>query len=222
MTFSRRVCGLLVCYLLLALTVCVGAPVYGESAALTGSRTEGTHLITLDEWHDDALSQQISWAISPLGGGLWEYQYTFTYFASPSISHFILDLTDDCVPDNPGCVMDASGGELTFNDFGPHPSNPGFPVGYEIIGVKVDSPPSVFTFTSNRAPVYGDIYIKGGQGPALYNAGLINHESVFPEDFIARPNGTYEPQEPEVPEPATYAMLGVGLLALAGLKRRKP
>jgi len=86
-------------------------PIYGTSALgeLTGSRSEPGSIVTGDEWADDETIQSLSWLVMDLGGGAWSYEYTFTNFRAPDISHFILDLTDDCVgrddeAADPGCV----------------------------------------------------------------------------------------------------------------------
>jgi hypothetical protein len=105
--------------------------------------------------------------------------------------------------------------------FGPHPSNPGFPASASIVGLKFDDTvgeaPFTVTFDSNRAPVWGDFYVKGGNDSFAYNTGLTDHLSDDPNDFIARPNGATAP----VPEPGTLAMLGLGLAGLSQWSRRK-
>lgn len=191
------------------------APVYGTDATgeLIGSRSEGTPgIVTADNWVGDGAS--IEWTIIDLGGGQWSYTYNFIGWDQPEISHFILDLTDDCVEEQiAGCVVGLSG---ELDSYGPHPSNPNFPVGFGIVGIKFDGN-GPFTFTSDRDPVWGDFYIKGGNESAAWNSGLTDHSSENILDFIARPNGGELPLV--VPEPATYLAMGIGLVGLTFLRR---
>jgi len=71
-------------------------------------------------------------------------------------------------------------------------SNPLLPA--PITGVKFDAPnpndlPYIFSFDSDRAPVYGDFYAKAGNPPpngyAVFNSGEGNHASTLLSDFRA-------------------------------------
>ena len=201
----------------------LSSSVYGTPAALTGLRTE-SQFVTGGDWAADSLTQQIAWVITNNGNGTWDYLYTFTNFVSPAMSHWILDLSDDAVIPtvDPHAVTNVVPNfPLVFGTFGPAPSNPGFPTGTSIVGVKFDNlndPGSPFTikFTSNRSPVWGDWYAKGGRDSFAYNAGLTDHDSTNVNDFIARPDSA---SPPPVPEPSTLALAGLAGLGLAGWSR---
>jgi hypothetical protein len=96
------------------------------------------------------------------------------------------------------------------------------PAGSGITGVKFERVgcgsakfPGTIEFDSYRAPVWGDLFIKGGR-TWLYNSGINQHAtSQDVLDYIARPDGTGT-----VPEPVPMALIGLGLLAVGVLRRR--
>lgn len=201
-------------------------------------------------------SLNLTWNIGyDLGASLWNYSYKleWTPTGAQAISHFILDLSDDCTAAT-SCVIKPklSGGadpakisySTVLNPFsGSDTSNPG--MGGAITGVKFDMPtgvggtPFTLTFQSERSPVWGDFYTKAGNvdnvGWYSQNVGIDNHASTVVANFVARPNGPGAPecvngasnwplcteQNVETPEPMSLAMLGMGLLGLAGIRTRR-
>lgn len=205
---------------------CYASTIYGTPAPLTGTRTEGSgQIITGGGYQTDAGDFTLDWTISQIGD-LFTYRYDVSGYATPGVSHFIISLSEGCSLDA-NCITTASSFTFgVYNATDQGNSNNGFPSGVSIDGVKfnfgsVDS--TVYTFTSDRAPVYGDFFLKGGNGPFAYNAGLANPGSDA-SAFIARPDTTGGIRtDTAVPEPGTVFLLGGGalLLALLNKARRK-
>lgn len=210
------------------------ASLYGQSADLTGSRSVGNGLLGFNQYASTDIT--ISWVITKLAGVNWEYSYTFKNVGAgtgsptpPAMSHVVFDLTDNAVyPRDLDAVVDQTltgGGSIGSTEFGTFTSSNGNPLmpAAGIIGVKFNTTnPSkssfTITFTSNRAPVWGDIYLKGGNNSVVYNAGLTRDGTLYnlesPQVWIARPNGV-------VPEPASVAMVCMGALGVLGLGLRR-
>ena len=210
-------------------------PVYDTSALgeLDGSRTKNAGQIITGGNYATPGNFTVTWDIDAIVGG-YHYKYIFSGYTTPGLSHILLDLSTTCTSAAAGCVANATAGSgetiggLEYGDFGDEGmSSPGFPAGTSIQGIKFDSlggsegnPSFTIEFDSNRAPVYGDIYGKGGNDSFFYNNGLIlanhNSESIF--DFVARPDTTVDPV---VPEPSTWLLMCLGLAGLAAWRWKK-
>ncbi len=202
------------------LVVCVlAAPacaieIYGISADMSGSRSVGAvGLFTTEPDWQDAV---IEWSIVNNGDLTLTYTYTLINFDRPGISHFTLDFSDNCIGDSaltdPGCLTDVQLNGDPSNIL--EPGDRDGIVGAAKFDVGEDGD-LTYSFISNRMPVYGDLYVKGGQS-ALYNTGFGQHDSqlMTAGDFIARPDSFLV-----APEPTSLVLIAAGSLAM--LRRRK-
>jgi hypothetical protein len=215
--------------------------VYGTAADLTGKRTTPT--VNADfpgdilgvaigglkgygsNWDSDF---GVEWVITDTGGS-FNYVYTFLGFGfgDKDISHFVLELSPDCIssPD-PDCVTNikhngGNPGDVEYGNFDGIATSVKFDYG--------GGDPQVYSFTSNRAPVWGHLAVKDGGGsdtcdapPADTPTNLIcsnqlvgiglNSDTL---NFVARPNGLSQ-----VPVPASVWLFG-SALGLLGWTRRK-
>jgi hypothetical protein len=219
----------------LAATSALGASYDASALAeLTGSRGPGNGLN-----FGNGVSFTIQWTITPISGGYrYSYLLTGTAGAGMGVSHLALDTSDNCTNSN-GCItnvtvngVDLDSSTLVFGGNTSENGNPLFPGSF--FGVRLPGQvnpntgsnqlPLMIEFDSTRVPVYGDFYLKLGQGGVNgrggsgWNTGATNHASTNYLDFIARPDTLTV----DNPEPATLAMIG-GALVLLSLKfRRKP
>jgi hypothetical protein len=206
---------------ILAACVLTATPVYDTAAPYSGTRTvQGGDLVVIGNDNDNSWADgRLDWLIAP-EAGLLRYTYTFTGFNSSSISHFTLDLSDNCANDagcvTQGQVKDGTGAwQNATLEFG----NKDGIVGAVKFDDGGESALVVYTFLSNRAPVYGDLFVKSGQND-LKNAGFENRVSENANWYVARPDTVFFQEDTPVPEPATSALLGAGLLLL-GVSGRK-
>jgi hypothetical protein len=204
-----------------------GAIIYDTTAVgeLTGSRTNlvGGGVDTVQFNNTAGNHFTISWVITNPVAGTWHYSYTVSGTATTGgqgLSHLILDTSDTCINvaattlADPKCITN-NAITITPADYTLGTSDPNFPAGASIIGVKfnvVGGPalPVTLTFDSDRAPVYGDFYAKVANSTTAYNNGLgIETTSTLLTDFIAMPGDL-------TPEPGTVflALAGIALLGL--------
>lgn len=199
------------------------------SGTLTSS--PGGGLTSGVNWADTAGGFQISWDVGPNGNGTWNYAYQISALQganlTPALSHLIIELSQNITSAD---IFNLQGvnADLEFGTFGPHPSNPSFPVGKSIFGVKLDMNGDdkviSFSFDSTRQPMWGDFYSKGGPTSYAYNKDLgvavanVNDYASPAVDASGAPLAKILVPD-TIPTPGAFAVLGVAAGLSMGRRR---
>jgi hypothetical protein len=171
----------------------------------------------------------LSWIVSfDSSSNYWTYRYTFTTDGKPGISHVITEVSATFDKDN---IEEGTTERYELGTYTPYnPSNPGIP-GY-LYGLKFEVPAGnsgrnfSWTIVTDRAPMWGDFYAKGGSNGYVYNtefgntndAPIGNNKNLFGWVLVPDTVST-------VPEPETLILIGIGILfivlTLRNIRRRK-
>jgi hypothetical protein len=193
---------------------------FSANAGLVDAVSTPVGLTASGQWRTDGF--QVAWDISPNGDRTWRYRYEFTKPAGAAlkkdVSYVIIQVSETLT------AQDISGGWVPGGYETGSPSTPGLPG--TIWGVKVElDDHNSFSFDSTRAPMWGDVYAKGGTSQsgtvwnAVYNSDFgvwvsnANDYDQTPVDAWQRP--LYKVLVPDtIPEPPTMIILALGAVLL--------
>jgi len=195
--------------LVVAVVALMALPMAAHSALVGSVSTSDGSVIGGGNWETGVT---LGWEISDAGDN---YLYSYTFQApDPGLSHFILQTSGNFTVNN---VLEISN-EYALNTFTPEDpgnSNPGLPG--DLYGIKfegfTEGSPWTFTLLSDKAPMEGDFYAKGGEDSFAYNSGFGEGEGakiLVPDTLIQR-----------VPEAGAMLLFGSGLLGLVGYRRAR-
>jgi len=229
-----RISQSLSAFCMAVLSVISVAQPHAASGALIGYLTtaQPDEIIVGDKWINTGF--RIDWDVSQNGDGTWHYEYTVSNrnggSLTPGVSHVILQLSENILASD---LFNFEGdiADYEIRTYGAQPSNPGFPTGESIFGIKLnlDDDQAHVAFDSTRRPMWGDFYSKGGNKSFAYNddlgvavanlydttgvpvdaAGATLSKILVPDTISSVP----------VPEPLSLAsVLAGGLLALRRIR----
>ncbi len=217
--------------LCMAIATQAAGPVYTGSISKLAGEVTG---VPGSNWISG--NPRLSWAVTWTGTN-WNYNYNFSVDKPGGVSHFILETSPTfTAADIWGYSGFSQASINTWTRTAQGNSNPFMPLA-GIYGIKFESfnPTGQYVsigFNSDRAPVWGDFYVKdgkaGGVENAAWNVGFTDFDtdpSNAPANgsigyHILRPDTQSGPISPAVPEPGTI-VAAIALLAPAGITMRR-
>jgi len=180
-----------------------------------------------------ATKTSFSWSVSSSDSITWTYVYSFSSGNSQGtgLSHALIEVSPTFTGENllKGTTSYETGDPRTYSPSDPGSSNPNLPG--NIFAVKLDgggTNPSEVTIVTNRMPVWGDVYVKGGNRAPTQNAwnagflaadpgaaaanGSVNDHALVPDTQTGPPGDV-------VPEPSSLLLMGTGLLSGLGFRK---
>lgn len=198
------------------------------------------------EWYKADVS--IAWSITntaPLVVGdttfAWRYDYSFGTNGSGGISAVDIEVSENCTMSDLYLINPPGGGIYIAPKANLHlpdtlQLDPNPPKNYFLLLDAGGTSPKQWnvSFYSNRAPVWGDVFLKDGTGNYAYNADFSQPDPTTPPSNeqpsrdggltmawnILRPDGTDIPP-PVVPEPLTVGSIFLAIGGIGAYMRKR-
>ena len=180
-------------------------------------------LIVGGDWTVASLGWRVDDTSNP---GYWTYSYEFTVTSAPGISHVIAEVSGEDIT-----IVDSlttPGYDLSTYSGGS--GDPGWPADETITAIKWEGIEGegtwMWTVVTDRSPMWGDFYAKGGSDSYAYNEGFTYPLSDTDKYAVSESNPINshyyalvpDTAQAKVPEPLTLILYGLGF-AGAGLYR---